>query len=163
MRKTLTALAMALALNPLSAGEPEGDHPKCQAEAKACLTAMAHKLDHKGWVGIEMVLDASTQAIVVRKVIEDSPAAAAGFLVGDVLAALNGTPYTQENRAALKRTYAGLVPGDAATYTVIRGGVEVELEVKLAEIPETLKAQWIGKHMLENHADAAEREEGGKG
>ncbi len=161
MRKTLTALAMALAASPLIAGEPEGDHPKCQAEAKACLTAMAHKLHHKGWVGIEMVLDASTHAMVVRKVIEDSPAAAAGFLAGDVLAALNGTPYTQENRAALKRTYAGLVPGDTANYKVMRDGEEVELEVKLAKVPENLKAQWVGQHMLEHHADAVDREEGG--
>ncbi|MEE8138506.1 MAG: PDZ domain-containing protein [Thermoanaerobaculia bacterium] len=158
MKKTLTALALAAFLAPLAAGEPKAKHYTCQQEAVACLRAMAHKLHNKGWVGLDLDHDAATHTLTVREVIEGSPAEAAGFQPGDVLVAMNGLRYSHENRPALKKAYAALVPGNTVTYTVKREGTEVDLSVVSGQVPERLMAQWIGQHMLEHHVDEAGEE-----
>ena len=159
MKKTLIALALAISVPPLSAGEKSGEHYKCTQEAKTCLRAMAHKLHNKGWVGLDLDHDAGSQTMTVRKVFEGSPAEAAGFQPGDVLMAMNGIRYTHENRPALKKAYAALVPGNTVTYTVKRESTEVDLSVVLGQVPERLMAQWIGQHMLEHHVDEDSPEE----
>jgi len=45
------------------------------------------------------------------------------------------------------------VPGAEITYTVKRGGKSKELDVTLAGIPDAVMAQWVGKHMADDHAE----------
>lgn len=148
MKKALVlicVLALAAMVAPLAAGEE-----KCSEDAATCLRHMADKLKTRGWVGLE--LDHTAEgAMVVKKVIGDSPAQAAGFQAGDVLAALDGVAYGEENKAALKAAYAKVIPGHTVTYTVRRGGESIDLPVELAKLPETVMAQWIGHHMLAYH------------
>jgi len=99
----------------------------------------------RGWLGVgiqdlepqlagELGLDADTSGTVVTQVQPQSPADRAGFQTGDVITALNGE--TIEGAGALSREVAALDPGDSATFTVVRGGDEQELEVDLAERPQ---------------------------
>lgn len=150
MKKALVlicALALVATVAPLAAGEG-----KCTEDAATCLRHMAEKLKTRGWVGLELDY-AEDGAMVVKEVIADSPAQAAGFQAGDLLAALDGVAYGEENKEALKAAYAKVVPGNTVTYTVRRGGESVDLPVELAKIPETVMAQWIGHHMLANHVE----------
>lgn len=157
MRKTNTTsmvyllLALALAL-PAAAQED-----RCSEELAVCVRAMADTLRHRGWAGLDLDHNEATGALVVSKVVQGSPAQAAGFRPGDRLMALNGIPYGRENEARLKEAYKGLEPGATVTWTVRRDGGTLEIPVVLAPLPEHIMAQWIGQHVL-HHLEAADEE-----
>jgi serine protease Do len=99
----------------------------------------------RGWLGVgiqdldpqlarELGLDAEASGTVVTQVQPQSPADQAGFQTGDVITGLNGE--TVEGAGALSRQVAALDPGDRATFTVVRGGDERQLDVDLAERPQ---------------------------
>jgi len=130
-----------------------GDHYACKAEAQACLNEMTAKLKGRGWVGIEYDHDKQTKAVMVKRVVEDSPAQAAGLQKGDVLVALNGIKFADENfETKMKAAKDTMVPGATVQYTVSRAGKEQLVSIKLGELPQQVLAQWIGMHMMEHHA-----------
>ncbi|HEY8207308.1 MAG TPA: PDZ domain-containing protein, partial [Myxococcaceae bacterium] len=131
-----------------------GDGYSCKAEAQTCLNEMTAKLKGRGWVGIEMDEDEKTKALKVTRVVEDSPAKAAGLQAGDTLVALNGVKFGDENQTELKKVKETMVSGATVTYTVNRSGKEVLVAVKLGELPPAVLHQWIGQHMMEHHAKA---------
>ena len=68
------AAALTLAVLPAWAGEKG----KCSGSTQDCLNQMAAKYAERGWVGVE--LDKGDYGtMTVKRVIPDSPAAAAGF------------------------------------------------------------------------------------
>jgi S1-C subfamily serine protease len=115
---------------------------------------MVAKIQKKGWVGIEYDKDEVNHTMTVTRVVPDSPAEAAGFREGDVLLAVNGVSFKDENKEKLHQVKAKMVPGGEITYTVKRSGQKKDLDVTLATVPEDVMAQWIGAHMLE-HATVA--------
>ena len=129
-----------------------GDGSRCPASTQDCLNSMVKSFRHRGWVGIEMDDRGGIDTMVVTRVIEDSPAEHSGFKVGDGLVAVNGVAYSDENQQQLKDMQYAMKPGAEFTYTVSRRGSRVDLEVELGEIPESVMAQWIGRHMIE-HAE----------
>ncbi len=127
---------------------------KCTKTTQECLDMMVASFKSHGWVGLELdKTDAG--ALTVKAVVPDSPAQAAGFKVGDVLTAINGVEYSEENEAALMAVKKEMAPGRKVTYTVSRGGTTKDLNVTLAEMPSEVLAQIIGAHMLE-HAQVAQ-------
>jgi predicted metalloprotease with PDZ domain len=126
----------------------------CEGSTQDCLNAMTAKLQKKGWVGIEYDKDEATHTMTVTRVVPDSPAEAAGFRKGDVLVAVNGVSFEDENKDKLHQVKKVMVPGGEITYTVKRAGGKKDLDVTLAKVPEDVMAQWIGNHMLE-HATVA--------
>ncbi len=66
--------------------------------------------------------EAGRKVIIVAK---DSAAARAGFQVGDLLLAMDGTPFT--DKESFNRAMAGKRWGDAATFTVRRGDATLNL------------------------------------
>lgn len=155
----ITVLAIAALALPALAGEEE--YRKCEMGVEACLKEHAAMLKKRGWVGLEMDYTEDGN-LYVKKVIADSPAKKAGFEKGDVLTAVNGVAHSEENKAALKEVWDSMKPGDTMKYGVDRAGKPVTLEVKLASIPDSVMAQWIGQHMLMAHLDApAEEPEAG--
>jgi S1-C subfamily serine protease len=153
------AVPVAAALLLLAAAVPAiaGDYKKCDQPAEACVKAYAEKLHNRGWVGIEMDTNENGTMLIVR-VVPDSPAEAAGFEAGDVLASFNGVAYKEENKQALQEASKTMQPGKTVTYTIVRNGSRMDLEVELGSIPETVMAQWIGQHMLMAHLDEPEDE-----
>lgn len=144
----VTLLALAL-VSPAFAGEK--GH-KCSEETQTCLNMMAQKLSNRGWVGIEMDQDEETGAMTVTEVVPDSPAQASGLKVGDVLLALNGIEFSEENKEKMYQARKDWAPGTAITYTVSRKGKSKEIRLSLAQIPEDVVAQWIGHHLMTDHA-----------
>ena len=128
------------------------DATKCSASTQDCLNMMANSYESRGWVGIEMGDDGGIDKMVVTKVIDGSPAQEAGFKIGDVMMAVNGVAFSDENEKKLKDVQHAMKPGADFTYTVSRHGSKVNLDVELGKIPDNVKAQLVGKHMLV-HAD----------
>ena len=140
-------LVIAIALTgPVLAGEK---HP-CTAGTQDCLDKMVAKMQHKGWVGIEYEKKDKSGTPVVGKVIPDSPAAEAGLRKGDVLVAVNGVKYGDDDEAKWKKVKKSWTPGSTITYTVDRGGKSKEIDVTLGQVPEEVLAAWIGEHMMQH-------------
>ena len=109
-------------------------------------------------MGIRFDYEEESGRTTLSRVFEDSPAEAAGLQVGDVLLELNGEAYTHDNEDKLRKIYYGMRPGDTLSYTIERAGEQMEIVVELGRVPDHLIAQWIGMHLLEDHAEAEEEE-----
>jgi S1-C subfamily serine protease len=142
----LSLLLVALAL-PAFAGSGE----KCTYGTQACLNHWASNRD-MGWTGLD--LDKSDPAAIkVKAITPDSPAAAAGFQVGDVVLALNGIKMS--DKEGLKKAKGSWKAGQSVSYTVQREGAEQQIAVTLAKAPDQVYASMLGMHMMENHATTA--------
>jgi len=142
-------LVVAVAL-PLAAGEKH-DHAKCTADTQTCLNKMALKLKERGWVGIEM--DKNEDAsLTILKVVEGSPAAAAGLHSGDVILAVNGIGFGDENKEKLYAVKKQMQVGKTIEYTIQRKGKSKDVEITLGQVPDDVIASWIGQHMMADHA-----------
>lgn len=74
---------------------------------------------------------AVTDGAYIAEVIEGSPAAEAGFQVGDVITAVNGEALNAE--ITLRDRLSAYEPGDTLSFTVLRGGETLEIEVRLPD------------------------------
>jgi len=152
MKSRIGALLPALVLVMAPAVQAGHDHYKCTRPIQDCLNEMAASFKNTGWVGIELDKD-DDGLMVIRRVVNGSPANAAGFREGDVLIALQGIRFGDESKQeAMKVAKKSMVPGKQVTYTVRRAGVETKVKVTLAPAPQEVLAQWIGSHML-SHVD----------
>jgi len=161
MKKTpltlLTILALTLGTATYAGhGHSKKAHAKkaewnCDKSTEDCLNSMAPRLKEKGWVGIETEA-ADGGFYRVAKVVDGSPAAYAKLQAGDVLVALNGVQLNKDNKAQLKKIKKSLAPGSKVKYTIVRDGSKQQIAVKLGNVPEDVIAQWIGEHMIDQHA-----------
>jgi len=140
------ALVAALAV-PALAGSGE----KCTYETQSCLNHMSQGKD-KGWVGLQYD-KAEDGTVTVKAVTANSPAAAAGFQAGDVLAAMNGA--RMSDKEAMKKAKGEWKVGQTVSYTVKRAGAEKQLSVTLGKMPEEVFASMVGSHLLESHVVVA--------
>lgn len=140
-------MAFLLAL-PAWAGEG-----KCTYSTQDCLDHMAN-MRTAGWVGIEYDKDANSHKLLVKNVLEGSPAAAAGLRAGDLMVALNGVKLEGASDADLKKARAEWKPGQQVQYTVVRDGKSQDLTLTLGSWPADMLAKTVGKHMLEHAASA---------
>ncbi|MCX8997859.1 DegQ family serine endoprotease [Rhizobiaceae bacterium BDR2-2] len=82
-------------------------------------------------LGLEKVRGA-----LVVKVVPGGPAAAAGLKPGEIVTAVNGIPVEHPDALGYRLTTAGL--GGAARLSIVEGGRERELTLKLDTAPETV-------------------------
>jgi S1-C subfamily serine protease len=142
---------LAMFLGSLSLTAVAGEKTHCTKQAGDCAKGMAEKYASAGWLGIDT--DKSDKGVVtVKAVTGGSPAEAAGFETGDVLVAINGVEISEANKEALKAAKKTLVAGGEGRYTVLRHGAKKTLTAKLVAPPRSVMAQWVGEHMLSDHA-----------
>lgn len=141
----IVAVALLVVAAPILAGEGK----KCAQTTQDCLNYMVKHYQTRGWVGIELE-SADTGELTITRVEPDSPAEAAGLREGDMLLALNGIRFSEENKEAMKAAQAKMTIGAMVTYTVDRAGKTVDVDVRLQQIPEAVMAKWVGRHMLEH-------------
>ena len=80
-------------------------------------------------VGLSTPEQKSGERYKVISVVKDSPAAAAGFQVGDELVSIDGAPYA--DKESVNQLIAGKRWGDRVEYKLLRGGQELGLTVLL--------------------------------
>lgn len=149
MRKVAWILVLALALVlPAAAGEKHD----CTASTQDCLNKMAAKIKNKGWVGIEYDKNDDGTKLTLTEVVPGSPAEKAGLKKGDVLLAMNGIAFGEKYKEKAKKAKTDWKPGASVTYTVARGGHKKDVSVTLGKVPEAVMAEWVGKHLLHQHA-----------
>ncbi len=115
MRKILVLLALTLVLGGAALAQDAGERP---------------------FLGI--TFSAEDNGALVRAVLADSPAAAAGLQVDDLILALNGAELAP---ADLAESIAALAVGDEITLTILRDEAEMDLGVTLGSAP-TRRSQW---------------------
>ena len=115
MRKILVLLALTLVLGGAALAQDAGERP---------------------FLGI--TFSAEDNGALVRAVLADSPAAAAGLQVDDLILALNGTELAPADFA---ESIAALAVDDEITLTILRDEAEMDLGVTLGSAP-TRRSQW---------------------
>lgn len=141
-----TAVAVVLLLASSGAALAGGEHC-AEKHTQASYDEMTKKYAAHGYLGIETEKNAAG-LYAVSKIAPGSPAEKAGFQKGDVLVALNGARFGDDNKEAVKKAKSALGPGKAATYTVTRGGSEKQLTATLSAVPREVLAQWVGEHVV---------------
>jgi S1-C subfamily serine protease len=140
----VAALVAAL-VGPAIAGE-------CSHEAQVCLDQLARMRD-RGYAGVELDSEAPGVGWPVTKVYAETPAAAAGIRVGDVLIAIGGVRLGDEEEMPKLATI--MKPGERVAFTIAREGVERVVEVGLVRMPDDVFARVVGEHMLEHTTTTA--------
>ena len=103
----------------------------------------------RGWIGVESTAltpelaenlgAASAQGVIITGVLNGSPAARAGMRPGDVVTLINGRPI--RTVAELRAGITALRPGTAATFTALRQGQNVEMQLVPGQRPSVAQRQ----------------------
>jgi len=156
LRRSVSSIVIAIvALIALPAIAGEG---KCTYSTQECLDHMSTNMRSAGWVGIEYDKDEASQKVLVKSVLDGSPAAAAGLRAGDVLFALNGVQLANANEEEYKKARAEWKPGQQVKYTIQREGKSQDVSLTLGSWPADQLAKAVGSHMLK-HAVATQMTE----
>jgi len=150
MKRVLFWLIAAAMVASVVASVFAGGH-ECAASMEDCAKKMYTKYQQSAWLGIEKE-KGPDGSVRISAVIPGSPAAAAGFAVGDELVAINGVNLAdlKKKEVKSKETKAKLAmePGSRVTYTVRRASSTLNLTATLEKPPESVIAQWIGEHII---------------
>ena len=153
MRKALFWLLASAFVASVVASVFAGGHA-CEVSTDECIKKLHQKYQQSGWLGIEKE-KGEDGSVRISAVTPGSPAAAAGFAVGDVLVAINGLALSESNTEKWKKMEKNgkmsMVPGAQVTYTVSRRGTNLDLTATLEKPPESVIAQWIGEHVAREH------------
>nr|WP_314549978.1 trypsin-like peptidase domain-containing protein [uncultured Ottowia sp.] len=103
----------------------------------------------RGWIGVESTAltpelaenlgAASAQGVIITGVLNGGPAARAGMRPGDVVTRINGRPI--RTVAELRASITALRPGTAATFTTLRQGQNVEMQLVPGQRPSVAQRQ----------------------
>ena len=154
---TITALILlafgAATTGPAAAEAEENSEPhyRCSYELQVCLDWMAKSYSNRGWAGMQ--LEVNDYVYKVTGVEPGSPAAKAKVRPGDVLVAINGVEFVEENNEKLVALQSEMQPGAQFTYTLKRDGKRRNVEVVLVGMPFDVVAQQVGMHLLTDHLD----------
>ncbi len=138
------ALAAALALPALAgaASSPAGENPhQILVRAPAKTRVVLGSMGRGGYLGVQL-LDLTEElrefygaprdaGILISRVVADSPAATAGFEVGDVITGIGGEP-THTSRDVM-REVARFEPEEQIAVEVIRAGAPLTVNATLGE------------------------------
>jgi serine protease DegS len=87
----------------------------------------------RGWLGIEMDRQPSRQGLLVRNVLDGSPAAVAGVRPRDLIRAINGQPVMSPR--VVTRQIAVTQPGTEITLDVTRDGEDLRIHATTGQRP----------------------------
>ena len=119
----------------------------------------------RGWLGV-LIQDVTHElaesfgmdqpkGALVAKVLDDSPALAAGMRVGDVILEFNGKPILKSSQ--LPPLVGAASIDHPAALTVLRGGETVSVEVQIGELPENALQASSGGGGSRGSSDAESR------
>jgi hypothetical protein len=136
-----------------AAPTPQSAEP-CKGEVAVCVRQIVEQLRKRGWIGMDLALDAEAHLPAVHAVTLGGPADLGGLKAGDLLLGLDGVRHDRkkhEDLEAVETLHRKLAPGDTVTYLVRRDGKEMELDVLLSEAPDDVIATWLGLILYFDH------------
>ena len=87
------------------------------------------------FVGLGVTItDVGDNKVTVASVFDNSPAAKAGIVAGDILLKLDGNELLGENISSIASSIKSSSIGDKKVFTILRDNEEIELEVSLEEV-----------------------------
>jgi len=120
---------------------------ECSYELQTCLDYLVTTRE-RGYAGIDLDPLGDDGKMTVTKVHADTPAAAAGIRIGDVLLSIGGLKLGDE--AAMAGLDEIMKPGNTVGFTLLRQGKEKTLKLTLARMPDDVYARFVGEHMLDH-------------
>jgi rhodanese-related sulfurtransferase len=152
MKRILASLiAAALVASAPTLALAGDDH--CKASTQECLDVMTRQLATRGWLGVE--LEPAPAGMMITRVLDESPAMKSGLAKGDVVVSANGVKYAGMDEKGDAAIRAAFTPGSVITFGTERDGKDREVKVTLSPMPDTVKAQIIGMHLMMEHSAAA--------
>ena len=100
----------------------------------------------RGWLGIvpqpvpsdiANVLNLENSGVFVTAVFNDSPAAKAGVMPGDIITRINGASLTDAQQAVQK--ISGVMPGEMINLDIIRGWQALFITTEVSQRPKLLR------------------------
>jgi C-terminal processing protease CtpA/Prc len=159
MKKRLVTVLALIALSipqfALAADDTAEKKKRCSASAQKCVHKMTEQFENRGWIGIEMDKEQKGRK-VITKVIHKSPAERAGLEAGDAIVSFNGISLSEGEETVYAEMKKALIPDKQITLGIERDGARLDIDVTLTKVPKELLAQWVGQHMLDQHAHAPE-------
>ena len=76
--------------------------------------------------------------------------------MGDVLLALNGVTFSEQNDEKVMSIRKTQKPGDPVTYNVLRNGASQNITAQLGTMPDEIYTAMLSEHMKE-HTEVASR------
>jgi C-terminal processing protease CtpA/Prc len=130
-----------------------GDEPKCNGTARDCEQQIRHMLSGRRYFGA--TIQDKNPGLVVKSVIDNSPAARAGLQAGDRLIALNGKSLTQATGREFKQLIADARDTGRVWMIISRRNVYKKVETRLEPYTKEQIAKIIGAHLSQSHTNNA--------
>jgi serine protease Do len=138
IKRTLVLFAIA-AVSSVAA-TAQNTAPRPEGSARALAFSFEGSGGYLGVQTVEVTREnigkfglSEVRGIAVEKVMENSPAAAAGIAAGDVITKINGEPITSTRK--LTRLISEISPDHQARVTVLRGGREIDITATVGKRP----------------------------
>jgi C-terminal processing protease CtpA/Prc len=146
--KTLIALLLSSAISQVGvAGE------KCPLPARECEAQIRQMLGGRRYLGV--TFEKTRYGIIIRSVIEGSPAEEAGFLPDDLIISVNGRMVTRAEIKELKELFRQKAGRDGRlTFVVTRYGHIRRVHARLERMPAELIDKIVEAHLREGHGEA---------
>jgi predicted metalloprotease with PDZ domain len=159
LSRTLSAYAFLLTAltTPAFSGE------RCPLPARECEAQIRQMLGGRRYLGVRF--EKTRVGIMIRSVVEGSPADEAGFLEDDLIISVNGRAVTRAEIRELKEIFREKGGKDGKlTFVVTRYGQIRRVHARLGTMPKPAIDKIVEAHLLEGHgvavtskAESAER------
>lgn len=147
--KTLFALLLTSALPTVALGTET-----CPLPARECEAQIRQMLGGRRYLGVRF--EKTRFGIIIRSVVEGSPADAAGFLADDLIISVNGRNVGRVEIRELKEIFrqAGGKDGKL-TFLVTRYGQIRRVQARLGTMPKEAIDRIVAAHMQEGHGTSS--------
>lgn len=137
----------------LAAATVAADAPRCNGAARECDHQIRQMLSGRRYFGV--TVEDQNPGLVVKIVHPNSPAARAGFAVGDKLVAINGKSLTQASTREFKQLIAEARETGRLWVIISRRGRLTKIEARLEPYSKEQVDKIVAAHLSQSHTTTA--------
>jgi predicted metalloprotease with PDZ domain len=137
----------------LAAATVAADAPKCNGAARECDQQIRQMLSGRRYFGV--TVEDQNPGLVVKIVHPNSPAARAGFAVGDKLVAINGKSLTQASTRDFKQLIADARETGRLWVIISRRGRLTKIDARLEPYSKEQVDKIVAAHLSQSHTTTA--------
>jgi predicted metalloprotease with PDZ domain len=145
----VAAIVLMLTAASLAAKPYADDTQRCTAPAKECEQQIREMLVGKTYLGVK--LTESRWGIVVKSVVQDSPAALAGLRAGDRIFAINGRDASKADITEFKKMLSTAKGSGKVSLNVVRAGTVIRIYARLEQMSKEQIDKVVENHLREAH------------